>query len=65
MVEKIDPSGKDMLNFIQMICDEAGPRIGGSEAESKAGNLIFDTMSTFCDDVERHKFECHPGGFTY
>ena len=63
MVEKIDPSGKDMLKFIQMICNEAGPRIGGSEAESKAGNIIFDTMSSFCDDVERVEFECHPRGF--
>lgn len=62
-VSKIDSSGKNMLNFIQMICEEAGPRIGGSEAESKAGNIIFEIMTSFCDDVERHEFECHPNGF--
>ena len=60
---KIDPSGKDMLNFIQMICDKVGPRIGGSEEESKAGDMIFDTMASFCDNVEKSEFECHPGGF--
>ncbi|TFG27505.1 MAG: M20/M25/M40 family metallo-hydrolase [Promethearchaeota archaeon] len=63
MVGKIDPSGKNMLDFIKMICDEAGPRIGGSEGEKKAGELIYKKMSSFCDGVERHDFECHPGGF--
>ncbi len=63
MVDKIDPSGKDMLDFIKMICDEAGPRIGGSEEEKKAGELIYNNMSSFCDNVEKHEFECHPGGF--
>ena len=63
MTNKIDPSGKDMLDFIKMICDEVGPRIGGSEEERKAGELIQNKMSTFCDQVESHEFECHPGGF--
>ncbi|MFX1338313.1 MAG: M28 family metallopeptidase [Promethearchaeota archaeon] len=63
MTTKIDPSGKDMLEFVKMICDEVGPRIGGSEEERKAGELIQNKMSTFCDQVERHDFECHPGGF--
>ncbi len=62
-VSKIDPSGKDMLKFIQMICEKVGPRIGGSEEESKAGDIIFDIMSSFCDEVEKHEFECHPRGF--
>lgn len=63
MTTKIDPSGKDMLEFVKMICDEVGPRIGGSEEERKAGELIQNKMSTFCDQVERHDFECHPRGF--
>jgi len=60
---KIDPSGKDMIEFIQMICEKVGPRIGGSKEENEAGDIIFDTMSSFCDNVERTEFECHPRGF--
>jgi hypothetical protein len=63
MVDKIDPSGKDMLDFIKMICDDVGPRIGGSEEEKKAGEIIYNKMSSFCDEVEKSEFECHPGGF--
>ncbi len=62
-VLKIDPSGKDMLRFIEMICEKVGPRIGGSEEESKAGDIIHETMSTFSDEVEKLEFECHPRGF--
>ena len=54
---KIDPSGKDMIEFIQMICEKVGPRIGGSKEESEAGDIIFNTMSSFCDNVERSEFE--------
>jgi hypothetical protein len=60
---KIDPSGKNMLDFIKMICEDVGPRIGGSEEESKAGQIIYDEMASFCDEIEKHEFECHPGGF--
>jgi hypothetical protein len=60
---KIDPSGKEMLNFIKMICDKVGPRLGGSDEEKKAGEIISNTMSSFCDKVEKLEFECHPGGF--
>jgi hypothetical protein len=60
---KLDSSGKPMLDFITKICDEIGPRVGGSEAEDKAGNMIYKEMSTFCDEVEKQEFECHPGGF--
>lgn len=60
---KIDPKGKEMLDFIKRICDDVGPRIGGSENEKKAGNIIYDEMSKFCDKVEKQEFECHPRGF--
>ena len=63
MVDKIDPSGKDMLDFIKMICDDVGPRIGGSEEEKKAGEIIYNKMASFSDEVEKSIFECHPGGF--
>ncbi|MBD3211950.1 MAG: M28 family peptidase [Candidatus Lokiarchaeota archaeon] len=60
---KLDSSGKRMLDFIKKICDEVGPRVGGSEAEDQAGNIIYEEMSTFCDEMEKQEFECHPGGF--
>lgn len=60
---KIDPSGKDMIEFIQMICEKVGPRIGGSKEESEAGEIIFKNMTSFCDTVEKSEFECHPRGF--
>ncbi|MFW9995803.1 MAG: M28 family metallopeptidase [Candidatus Odinarchaeota archaeon] len=60
---RIDPSGQSMVDFVNRICTEVGPRIGGSEEEKKAGNIIYDEFSTFCDEVERTEFTCRPGGF--
>ncbi len=60
---KIDPTGRDMIDFIKKVCNNIGPRIGGSEQEKEAGNLIHEEMSKFCDEVEKQEFECHPGGF--
>lgn len=60
---KLDVSGKPMLDFITKICDDVGPRVGGSEGEEQAGEIIYEEMSKFCDDVEKQEFECHPGGF--
>ncbi|MBD3342900.1 MAG: M20/M25/M40 family metallo-hydrolase [Candidatus Lokiarchaeota archaeon] len=60
---KIDPSGKEMIDFVKMICEEVGPRIGGSEEEKKAGEIISNRMSSFCDEVVKDEFECHPKGF--
>jgi hypothetical protein len=60
---RIDPKGQPMLDFIQKICTEVGPRIGGSEAEKKAGQIIHNEFSSYCDVVEKEEFSCHPGGF--
>lgn len=60
---KLDSSGKPMLEFVTRICEEVGPRVGGSEEERQAGNIIYKEMSKFCDEVETQDFECHPGGF--
>ncbi|MFO7796046.1 MAG: M28 family peptidase [Promethearchaeia archaeon] len=60
---KLDPSGKQMVEFVTRICEDVGPRVGGSKGEEKAGNIIREEMSKFCDEVETQEFECHPGGF--
>ncbi|UCG01003.1 MAG: M28 family peptidase [Candidatus Heimdallarchaeota archaeon] len=60
---RIDPSGQRMIDFIQRIFDEVGPRLAGSEEEMKAGNIIQEELSTFCDEVIQEKFSCRPGGF--
>ncbi len=52
-----------MIDFIQRICDEAGPRLAGSEGERRAGNIIYDEFNRFCDEVTQEEFTCHPQGF--
>jgi hypothetical protein len=52
-----------MIQFIQYICDEVGPRPGGSESEDKAGKLIYDKFKEFCDEVNQEEFTCRPQGF--
>lgn len=60
---RIDRSGKSMLEFVNRICDDVGPRLSGSEQEKKAGDIIYKELSSHCDSVEREHFICHPGGF--
>ncbi len=62
-IQRMDPSGQKMVEFIQRICDEVGPRLGGSKEEQKAGDIIHDEFNTFCDEVEQEEFTCHPQGF--
>ncbi len=58
-----EPQGKYMTDFIERICTEVGPRIFGTKAEKAAGEIIANELGTFCDDVEKQEFSCHPGGF--
>ncbi|NHJ02471.1 MAG: M28 family peptidase [Candidatus Heimdallarchaeota archaeon] len=60
---RIDPSGKDMLVFIEKICNEIGPRIAGTKEEDKVGNLIFNDFKQYTDETLTQEFTCHPGGF--
>lgn len=60
---RIDPSGQRMIDFIQRIFDEVGPRLAGSEEEKKAGNIIHEELASFCDEVNQEEFSCHPRGF--
>ncbi len=54
---------KEMLDFIRRVCDECGGRIGGSEGERKAGEIVEDELKKFCDSVHREQFKCHPQAF--
>jgi hypothetical protein len=58
-----ESKGKHMTDFIERICSDEGPRIFGTKAEKAAGEIIASEMGTFCDDVEKQEFSCHPGGF--
>ena len=58
-----EPQGKRMTDFIERICTEVGPRIFGTKAEKAAGDIIANELGTFCDEVEKQEFSCHPGGF--
>jgi len=60
---RLDSSGQKMIQFIHRICDEVGPRPGGSESEHKAGKIIYDEFKEFCDEVNQEEFTCHPQGF--
>ncbi|MFX0210437.1 MAG: M28 family metallopeptidase [Candidatus Hodarchaeota archaeon] len=60
---RLDPSGRRMIAFIQKIYDEVGPRLAGSEEEKRAGDIIHDELTVFCDEVTREEFTCHPRGF--
>ncbi len=62
-IPRIDPSGKRMIKFINNICENIGPRIGGTKEEKDAGDLIYKEMSLICDSVEQEEFTCHPQGF--
>jgi hypothetical protein len=52
-----------MIDFIQRIYDEVGPRLAGSEEERKAGNIIHNELIGCCDEITQEEFSCHPGGF--
>jgi hypothetical protein len=61
--QRLDQTGQAMIEFIEKICNDVGPRPGGSEAEQKAGTIIFNEFSDFCDEVIKDHFTCHPQGF--
>lgn len=56
-------SGEKMVEFVTRICKECGPRLAGSEGEKKAGEILYQEISEFCDEVEREHFRSRPGGF--
>ncbi|MHA1211416.1 MAG: hypothetical protein ACTSSH_03050, partial [Candidatus Heimdallarchaeota archaeon] len=43
----------NMHRFIVKICEEAGPREPGSEAEHKAANIVKEEFEKHCDKVEK------------
>ncbi|MFX1284964.1 MAG: M28 family metallopeptidase [Promethearchaeota archaeon] len=60
---RIDPSGQRMIDFIQKIFNEVGPRLAGSKEEKKAGDIIYEELQEFCDEINQEEFTCRPRGF--
>ncbi len=54
---------ESLIEFIQKLCRECGPRLAGSEGERKCGEIIYREMLQFCDEVEKEYFRSHPRGF--
>ena len=53
---RLDPSGQKMVDFIQKICDQVGPRLAGSEEEKRAGDIIHEKLKDFCNEVKQEEF---------
>jgi hypothetical protein len=53
----------NMHNFLVKICEEAGPRESGSEAEHKAADIVKEEFEKYCDKVEKEEFRLAPKGF--
>jgi len=56
--------GEKVIDFVREVVKEYGPRLAGSEAELRAGELIYKLMSEFCDEVRKDWFVSRPRGFT-
>jgi len=56
--------GEKVVDFVREVVKEYGPRLAGSEAELRAGELIYKLMSEFCDEVRKDWFVSRPRGFT-
>lgn len=53
----------DMHRFLVKICEEAGPREPGSEAEGKAAEIVQKEFQKHCDRVHVEPFQLAPKGF--
>ncbi len=53
----------NMHRFLVKICEEAGPREAGSEAEHKAADITKEEFEKYCDKVEKEEFQLAPKGF--
>jgi len=53
----------DMHRFLVRICEDAGPREPGSEAERKAAEIVKGEFEKHCDRVHVETFQLAPKGF--
>lgn len=52
-----------MHKFIEVICNEIGPRESGTEQEILAGNRIEEEMKNFCDETHQEEYISSPHAF--
>ena len=52
-----------MVNFIEEICKEFGPRLGTYTQEKQAGLRIKEILEPKVDEVVLEDFTCHPAAF--
>ncbi|NVM27852.1 MAG: DUF4910 domain-containing protein [Candidatus Helarchaeota archaeon] len=52
-----------MVNFIEEVCDEIGPRLGTYSKEKEAGLKIKGILEKVADEVVLEDFTCHPAAF--
>ncbi|MBN2159736.1 MAG: M28 family peptidase [Spirochaetes bacterium] len=55
-----DILAKEALDLTQKIIDECGPRLAGTEACRRSGEIIRKEMGKYCDRTEADEFEFHP-----
>jgi putative aminopeptidase FrvX len=53
----------NMHRFLVKICEEAGPREAGSEAEHKAADIVKEEFEKYCNKVTKEEFRLAPKGF--
>lgn len=52
-----------LLDFVVEICNKVGPRPPGSEAETKAAEIVADRLRRFCDVLVVEEFVTCPRFF--
>lgn len=52
-----------MVNFIEEICEEFGPRLGTYTQEKQSGLKIKEILEEKVDEVMLEAFSCHPAAF--
>jgi hypothetical protein len=52
-----------MVNFIEEICEEFGPRLGTYTQEKQAGLRVKEILEAKVDEVILEDFTCHPAAF--
>lgn len=53
----------EMRDFILEFCDKIGPRPPCSSNETKAAQLFYDKIKTYCDEIEIEEFFAHPQAY--
>ena len=56
---------QSVLDLTAEILDDTGPRLTGTEACKRAGELLKANLDKFCDETFSEKFQCSRDAFLY